>query len=66
MTDTELTPLVSAVKACEALFGSRGTTDRYRLYRMIDREEIGAKKIGRRWFIPRTEVERWLDGKDTS
>ena len=27
-------------------------------YRMIDRDEITARKFGTRWFIPREEIER--------
>jgi len=66
----ELGPLVNARKSCEALFGSTDRTsaraDRYRLYAMIDRAEIKAVKIGERWFIPKAEIERWLDGANTS
>ena len=29
-----------------------------RMYRMIDRDEIVARKFGTRWFIPREEIER--------
>ena len=67
MTSTEeLGPLVSARKSCEALFGSTDKADRYRLYAMIGRDEISAKKIGNRWFVPQAEIVRWLDGADTS
>lgn len=61
----ELGPLLSGRKACEALFGSSRKADRERLYAMIDRKEITAKKIGERWFVRQAEVVRWLDGADT-
>lgn len=43
------------------LFGSGDRKNLYRLYAMIDREEITAKKLGDRWFIPRAEMEKFID-----
>ena len=31
----------------------------HRVLRMIDRKELPALKVGRRWRIPRSEVSKW-------
>ena len=43
------------------LFGSTKRKYYYRLYEMIDREEIAAKKMGDRWFIPGPAMQRFID-----
>jgi len=57
----ELPLLIHTGLACEMLWGSSHRTDLYRLYAMIEREEIGAKKLGGRWFIPRAEMQKFID-----
>ena len=57
----DLPLLIDTGLACEMLFGSSYRTDLYRLYAMIEREEIGAKKFGGRWFIPRAEMQKFID-----
>ena len=50
--------LVRLRAACEYLFGNSDESTKMRMYRMIDRDEIVARKFGTRWFIPREEIER--------
>jgi hypothetical protein len=50
--------LVNVTNACTMLFGNATEATRMRLYRMIERDEISAKKFGRIWWIPRAEIAR--------
>ena len=50
--------LVRLSAACKYLFGNADESTKMRMYRMIDRDEIVARKFGTRWFIPREEIER--------
>jgi len=43
------------------LFGDDDRKHFYRLYAMIEREDIIARKMGRNWFIPRSEMEKFLE-----
>ena len=54
--DTSL--LVNSTQACSMLFGNSTESTKMRLYRMIKRDEISARKFGRDWWIPRTEIAR--------
>ena len=50
--------LVNVTGACTMLFGNSTEATRMRLYRMIERDEISARKFGRIWWIPRVEIAR--------
>ena len=50
--------LCNTKQSAELLFGDFTETTKMRLYRMIDRREINAQMIGKRWYIQRTEIER--------
>ena len=58
---TELPLLIDSGEACELLFGSKTRKNFYRLYEMIDREEIAGTKIGGRWFIPGKAMQKFID-----
>jgi len=60
-TDTDLPLLIDSRDACLKLFGDASRKNFYRLYQMIDRDEIGAKRLGDRWFIPRREMQKYID-----
>ena len=53
--------LLDSRAACKILFGSNARKNKYRLYAMIDREEIAAKKIGDRWFVPGAAMQKFID-----
>jgi hypothetical protein len=50
--------LVNVTDACEMMFGNSTEATRMRLYRMIERDEISARKFGRIWWIARSEIAR--------
>jgi len=52
--------LIDTKSACRMLFGDDDRKHFYRLYAMIEREDIIARKMGRNWFIPRSEMEKFL------
>jgi hypothetical protein len=52
--------LIDSKTACQMLFGDDDRKHFYRLYAMIEREDIIARKMGRNWFIPRSEMEKFL------
>ena len=58
---TDLPLLLDTRLACQMLFGSGDRKNLYRLYAMIDRDEISAKKLGDRYYIPRAEMEKFID-----
>ena len=58
---TELPLLIDTKRACMMLFGDDRRKNFYRLYQMIERGEIGARKLGERWFIPRAAMQQFLD-----
>tara|TARA_Y100000588_G_C14209996_1_gene906284 strand:- start:340 stop:537 length:198 start_codon:yes stop_codon:yes gene_type:complete len=59
---TEPLPLlVDTGEACRLIFGSRARKNYYRLYEMIEREEIAGTKIGGRWFIPGKAMQKFID-----
>lgn len=64
MTDDEFPALVDSRKACEILFGSNERKNVYRLYAMIERGDIAARKLGDRWFIPGHEMERFTTSQN--
>lgn len=57
----ELPLLIDSKTAVQMLFGNNDRKNLYRFYAMIDREEIAAKKIGDLWFVPRAEMEKFID-----
>ena len=61
---TDLPLIIDSTTAVEMLFGGRKRKYYYRLYEMIEREEIAAKKIGDRWFIPGKEMQRFIDEQE--
>ena len=59
---TEQYPLlIDTGEACTLIFGSKTRKNYYRLYEMIDREEIAGTKIGGRWFIPGKAMQKFID-----
>tara|TARA_R110000824_G_C15160378_1_gene671860 strand:- start:1330 stop:1515 length:186 start_codon:yes stop_codon:yes gene_type:complete len=52
--------LVDSKEACKILFGNTNRKNYYRLYGMIEREEIVGTKIGERWFIPGKEIKKFM------
>ena len=63
---TDLPLLIPTNDAIEMLFGrtedrSKRRRQLYRLYEMIDREEIGARKIGDRWYIKGSSMKDFVD-----
>jgi hypothetical protein len=60
MTDA-LPMMIDSRQAVQMIFGSTDRKHYYRLYEMIEREEIGAKKLGDRWFIPGTAMQKFID-----
>jgi excisionase family DNA binding protein len=59
----ELPLLIDSTQACKMLFGSDQDPRnmKYRLYAMIERGEIAATKLGTRYFIPRAEMEKFIN-----
>ena len=57
----ELPLLIDSKQACEMLFGSNDRAMKYRLYAMIEREETAATKLGTRYFIPRAEMQKFIN-----
>ena len=57
----DLPLLIDSRAACEMLFGSADRKHFYRLYEMIEREEIGATRLGDRWFIPKNSMKKFID-----
>jgi hypothetical protein len=53
--------LINTKQACNMLFGNDDRKNFYRLYTMIKRGEISTRKLGDRWFIPRAEMQQFLD-----
>ena len=62
----ELPLLIDTKRACMMLFGDDRRKNFYRLYTMIDRGEIAARKLGDRWFIPRAAMETFFDEPGSS
>jgi hypothetical protein len=58
---TELPLLIDTKRACLMLFGDDCRKNYYRLYQMIELGEIGGRKLGNRWFIPRSAMQQFLD-----
>tara|TARA_X000001388_G_C2163747_1_gene97136 strand:- start:55 stop:270 length:216 start_codon:yes stop_codon:yes gene_type:complete len=59
--------LVDVGNACAVLWGADTPSHRVRMYRMIKADQIKATKFGsRKFFIPRTEIERIAGTTDSS
>jgi len=61
VTDENLPLMIDSRQAVKMIFGSTDRKHYYRLYEMIERKEIGAKKLGDRWFILGTSVKKLID-----
>jgi len=61
MTDENLPLMIDSSQAVKMIFGSTDRKYYYRLYEMIEREEIGAKKLGDRWFILGASMKKLID-----
>jgi hypothetical protein len=62
MIETDLPLLIDSKQACRILFGDDKRKNFYRLYAMIELGEIAGRKLGNRWFIPRSAMQQFLDG----
>ena len=60
----DMPALVDTLSAAQIIFGDSRRKNLHRLYMMIRRDEISARRIGGRWFIPRAAMLELL--ADTS
>lgn len=56
---------LSVRQAAVDLFGEYTTSSRDRVYRFIDMGIINGVRDGRKWWIPRIEIERYRQSLET-